>query len=108
MRHAKGIVKVSKSGHPDFSLCIVASDGGSICFISNWPDCKEKAEFIADAFNTTNRTGKTPSQLAEQNKKMLEILKDISERCELLAPSSLKHIKGVVEEAILKFKIKRT
>ena len=33
--------KISDSGHPDFDKCIVSQDGGSVCFISNWPQTCE-------------------------------------------------------------------
>lgn len=35
------------------------------------------ANLIAEAFNVVNETGYTPNQLAEQNKELLEALKDI-------------------------------
>lgn len=36
------------------------------------------ATLIAEAFNVVNETGLTPKQLAEQNKELLEALKEVS------------------------------
>ncbi len=75
MGHTKGECKISKSGHPNFDLCVVAEDGGSICHISNWPEKKANAELIKEAFNVTNKCGYTPRQLLEQRDELLEACK---------------------------------
>ncbi len=49
MKHTKGELKVSKSGHRDFDLCIVAEDGGSICHMSRWPEAKANAILFSAA-----------------------------------------------------------
>ena len=38
---------------------------------------KSNAELICEAFNVSNETGKTPRQLADENKELLEALQEI-------------------------------
>ena len=40
-------------------------------------EAEANAHLISEAFNVVNETGYTPNQLAEQNKELLEALKDI-------------------------------
>ena len=47
----------------------------AICFttgINNESQDKANAELICEAFNVANETGKTPRQLADENKELLE------------------------------------
>lgn len=45
----KGNWKASNSGHYNFDLCIIAEDGGSVCFITNWTDKDANAKLISSA-----------------------------------------------------------
>ena len=58
LEHSKGIDKVCKT---TFNL-----------FYKE--EAKANAELIADAFNTTNESGLTPSQLYKQNQELLDAL----------------------------------
>lgn len=70
----KGNWKVSKSGNPTFSKCVIAEDGGSICFVTNWLNADVIAKLIADAGTTTNKCGLLPSELLKQRNELLEAL----------------------------------
>ena len=41
--------KVSESGNKDFLLCVIASDGGSVCHVTNWSSNESNAQLIAIA-----------------------------------------------------------
>ena len=73
----KGKWEVSKSGNPTFNKCVIAEDGGSVCFITNWSDDEHTAKLIADAGTTTNKCGLFPSELLEQRNELLEALKEV-------------------------------
>jgi hypothetical protein len=65
LEHSKGIDKVCRT---TFNL-----------FFQE--EAKANAELIADAFNTTNESGLTPSQLHKQNQELLEALITINGKC---------------------------
>jgi len=50
MKYTKGEWVVSKSGHPDFSICVkTTKDGGSVCHVSGWSESMQNAKLIAAA-----------------------------------------------------------
>jgi N-acetylglucosamine-6-phosphate deacetylase len=49
MKYTKGPWGISKSGHPDFNLCIVAEDGGSVCHVTKWTEAEANTKLIAMA-----------------------------------------------------------
>ena len=65
----------------DVDVC----DGLSgICEMSDWMSEEERdgnANLIADAFNTANKCGLLPSELLEQNTKLLDSLKGLVVYC---------------------------
>jgi len=74
MEHTKGKVEVRynmilSKGKNDFTIASVGTIG--------IPKTESDANLslIADAFNTTNESGLTPSQLYKQNQELLEALK---------------------------------
>ena len=91
MEHTKGKVSVVKFAFHEY---IKDENGNDICQITkiqnklsplkdgfeeecakNVETEKANAELIAEAFNTTNESGLTPSQLYKQNQELLEALK---------------------------------
>ena len=90
----------------------VENHGSAICQIyTNNKSVKSieqavcNAELIAETFNVANETGKTPRQLAEENKALLEALISISEywnrdRNDGAMHDALWHIINVSESAI--------
>jgi len=74
MEHTKGKVEVRynmilSKGKNDFTIASV----GTIGIPKTESDVN--LSLIADAFNTTNESGLTPSQLYKQNQELLEALK---------------------------------
>ena len=53
--------------------------GRHIARMTTSPDMGANAELIADAFNTAHRTRRTPSQLAEERKELVDALRDAME-----------------------------
>jgi len=98
MEHTKGKVDGSHKPIDNDENAMYATqvyttaDGETICTLAWYPTPKEKvvyegrdvlitktyregnAELIADAFNTTNESGLTPSQLYKQNQELLDAL----------------------------------
>lgn len=83
MKHTKGKVRIT--GHTTFgtkhTLCeiqISENDNHGICTVNannrSASEANANAELICEAFNVTNETGKSPRQLADENKELLEAL----------------------------------
>ena len=85
MEHTKGKVIIRRN----HTNCEIILDNNSpyyervsICTTGNWigkaiPEMEANAELISEAFNVTNETGKTPRQLADENKELLEACKTL-------------------------------
>jgi len=79
MKHTQGVFKKELRSE-DGSLFTIHNGNKNIGIIGlsgknlNPEESTANAELICDAFNTTNKTGYTPSQLAEQKAEMLEAL----------------------------------
>lgn len=86
-KHTKGAAKI----HPESDnhiqqFPIEGGDGRALCFIpARHPNAEANAEFIAEAFNVANETGKTPRELQEENKKLRSLpMYDVEELNEIL------------------------
>lgn len=70
--------RVSKSGNPAFKKCVTTDiDGGSVCFMSNWPEHEANGELVAEAGTVTNESGFTPRELLTQRESLLDAFKVI-------------------------------
>lgn len=80
MEHTKGKVKVSEYNETEDCFYLDSFDGfGSIICKTTFNkryknEAKANAELISDAFNTTNESGLTPSELYKQNQELFECL----------------------------------
>ena len=67
------------------SICIHDLEMDSVCDF--WKDVEDRyepfrlSEIALDAFNTSNKCGLLPSELLEQNRKLLSALKDLVVYC---------------------------
>lgn len=57
---------------------VCADDYANPKDVKQTDETRANANLIAEAFNVVNETGYTPRQLAEQNKELLEALKEVS------------------------------
>lgn len=83
MKHAKVELEIEEArniGSKHWECKIFGVEGGGVLkYIlarasgDNKEEAKANAELIAEAFNVTNETGKTPRQLAEINKELLKV-----------------------------------
>ena len=79
MEHTKGKVKVAIQN--DGAYIYTSKKEKAVCRVyKRFYDCirceesEANAELIADAFNTTNESGLTPSELYKQNQELLDAL----------------------------------
>ena len=81
MEHTKGKVKIGDANLPEYAYYGIHGEKYIICDIcSDGYDEDEQnanANIIIDAFNTTNESGLTPSQLYKQNQELLDALNDL-------------------------------
>ena len=81
MEHTKGKVKIGDANLPEYAYYGIHGEKYIICDIcSDGYDEDEQnanANIIIDAFNTTNESGLTPSQLHKQNQELLYALKEL-------------------------------
>ena len=84
MEHTKGKVKIGDANLPEYAYYGIHGEKYIICDIcSDGYDEDEQnanANIIIDAFNTTNESGLTPSQLYKQNQELLETLKKYEDK----------------------------
>ena len=80
MEHTKGKAIIRRN-HTNCEIILdnnsPYSERVSICTTGNWigkaiPEMEANAELICEAFNVANETGKTPRQLTDENKELLE------------------------------------
>lgn len=69
-------------------------------YIKHHERIRADAELINEAFNIANETGFTPIQLADQNKKLRNILKWIERECD--KPISIRSHKNYIRSEINK------
>ena len=81
MEHTKGKVIVAKSGDDIYVDYINDNELrpriAQLYVGRGWIEAEANAILITDAFNTTNESGLTPSQLYKQNQELLEFLIDL-------------------------------
>ena len=81
MEHTKGKVEVKQDNeYPLHGIWTVADKNSIPVYIARncfAPNSLQNAELMADAFNTKEVSGLTPSQLYKQNQELLEFLIDL-------------------------------
>jgi len=81
MEHTKGKVKIGDANLPKYAYYGIHGEKYIICDICNdgYDEDQQNANanLIIDAFNTTNESGLTPSQLYKQNQELLDFLIDL-------------------------------
>ena len=92
----EGEVKIDRKGG-----WIETADGRLICECTH---CNYQSDanlvFIADAFNTANKCGLLPSELLEQNRKLLSALKDLVVYCRENMTNQLEPLISKANETI--------
>ena len=80
-KHTKGIVKFNEYGKIiTIENQTILTSGVSITGRGN-EEVEANAQLIADAFNVTNETNKTPRELQKSHAELLEALKAITREC---------------------------
>ena len=113
MEHTKGKVKIGDANLPEYAYYGIHGEKYIICDIcSDGYDEDEQnanANIIIDAFNTTNESGLTPSQLYKQNQYLMNIIYKAHHLCDKLqmpTESELNLLKVICEQAINNAKTK--
>ena len=104
MEHTKGKVKIGDANLPEYAYYGIHGEKYIICDIcSDGYDEDEQnanANIIIDAFNTTNESGLTPSQLHKQNQELLEALKEIAEAKGRYPEDRMTHAENTISDMV--------
>lgn len=111
---AQGVWKVAKNDpifvesdakktSEDYGTIAKCFDGGIRGTREQRKQAKSHALLIADAGNTFNETGRLPSELAKQNKELLDALKELSE-CDYTSGTHLYTAQLRAKQLLLKLK----
>lgn len=121
MKHAKGEWKVCIQPSHGIRLSVRAYENNKsieVCSVnspgflenrSSKPVAEANAKLIAEAGTVTNQTGKTPKQLADENKKLLYWLETATELFDQLRDSDAGQKLGIswrhcIKEQVYKYK----
>ena len=103
MEHTKGKVIVAKSGDDIYVDYINDNELrpriAQLYVGRGWIEAEANAILITDAFNTTNESGLTPSQLYKQNHELLEALIKTKEWMKDMKLPILSHLEQAINNA---------